>query len=99
MKLAINLKLSSVLDLFRKNLGFGLLAFLVLIGILTFFVMYGEVRKITESQIDSSNSSQIVRVNLDAHKQLEKKLNDNTNFVPVSVPGANAFGTAPNKTN
>lgn len=97
MKLAINLKFGSLADLFKKQLSFVLLGFIILIAIMSLFEMYGEIKKITEANKSSISQAQIVRVNLEGHQQLEKKLNDNSTFEPVPVAGADAFGTAPNK--
>ena len=99
MKLSLNFKLGSLTDILKKNLSFVLLGFLIFIAILVGFVIYGELRKISDAKGNSANAAQIVRVNLDAHKQLEKKLNDNSTFEPKVVEGADSFGTAPTKTN
>jgi hypothetical protein len=48
-------------------------------------------------QTDTFNIAKIVRVNLEGHKALEKKLNDNATFEPVPVPGADSFGPSPLK--
>lgn len=99
MKLSVNIKFSSLVGIFKKNLSLVLLGFLVLIFLMAGFVVYGEIRKITESKGNPATAGQIVRVNLEGHKQLEKKLNDNMTYEPQSVDGAEAFGTAPNKSN
>lgn len=95
MKLPGNIKLNSIADFAKKNLSVALLAFLVLVLITVYFIVYAEWRKISDSSGDSKNPGQIVRVNLDSHKELEKKLNENVTFTPSTVNGADAFGLPP----
>lgn len=97
MKLKINFNFHNILDYFKKNLSIVMLAFLVLVLILVGFIIFDEIKKITQVTGAPENSGQILRVNLEKHRKLEKTLNDNSTFSPEEVDGAGAFGVAPPK--
>ncbi len=97
MKLKINLNFHSILDYFKKNLSIVMLTFLILVLILVGFIIFDEIKKITQVNDNAESSGQILRVNLEKHKQLEKTLNNNSTFSPELIDGAGAFGVAPPK--
>lgn len=99
MKLSFNLKNISVLGTLKKKLGLLLWIFLLLVALLTGTIIFKEWRKIVLVNSDTSGvTGQIVKVNIKQYQTLENQLNENARFVPQSVDGADAFGSAPIKT-
>lgn len=97
MKLSLDLKGLSILPLLKKNISLLLLLFLVIVGLMAGYVIFGEVRKVSQARTDNSAASigQILRVNITAHEELQKRLRENTQFVPGDTPNADSFGIAP----
>lgn len=92
-----NLKSSgSLINKIKSNYSILLWGFLGVIGLLTALVVFREVNKISLVQTDTAGIlDKIVRVNLDKHQAIEKQLGENSSFEPQPVPGAGAFGAAP----
>ncbi len=98
MKLSFDYKNFKPLKKILSNISILLWLFLGLVLLLVVWVVFSEVAKITQSQIDlSSAQSKIVRVNMDKYKEVSERLNENASFSPRVIPGTDAFLPLPTK--
>jgi hypothetical protein len=100
MKLSLNFKQgTAVFKKLKQNISLALWAFLGVIAILTGYIIYGEVGKIFLVATDTEEAQgKIVRLNIALYQELEKKLDDNAQFIPQPVSNPDAFTYVPNKT-
>jgi hypothetical protein len=96
MKLSMNIAGTSPLKIFKNNLSYSVAAVLAIVLVLTGLVVYRELGKISLVQVDQQRVlERMVRVNLSQEQALEKQLEENSRFEPVSIPDSNVFGTSP----
>lgn len=99
MKLSINLKTESVVELLKKNISIILWVFLLIIFVLVGLIIFREYGKISQVRSDTSGvTGQTVRVNVQQHQEIENQFSENERFVPQAVPGSDSFGAAPTRT-
>jgi hypothetical protein len=91
-----NLGSLAIGDKIKNNVSLLLLIVLGIIALMAGFVMFKEVRRVSQVRTDTSAvTGQIVRVNVTQHQAIEQKLEENLRFTPEIVPNADAFGSAP----
>lgn len=96
MKLSFNIKGDSIVKLFKHNLSIVLWAFLLVVALMTGWIIWGELSKISQVRTDNAAiQSKIVRLNLAKYRELEARLDENARFQPQPVPRADAFSAAP----
>lgn len=100
MKLSINLKSLPLISLLKKNISLLLLLCLIVVALAAGWVMFSEIRKVSQARVDNSaaNIGKILRVNTAQHAELEKRLEENSRFIPEDVSNADAVGVPPTKT-
>jgi hypothetical protein len=96
MKLSFDIKGASIIDSLKKRLSLGLWIFLLVVALFSGYIIFQEVKKITQANADTSGiTGETVRVNISQHQALEQRLNENLQFSPEPIPGADAFGAQP----
>lgn len=100
MKLSINLKSVPLIPLLKKNISLLLLLCLIIVALASAWVMFSEIRKVSQARVDNSaaNIGKILRVNISQHAELEKRLEENSRFIPEDIANADAVGVPPTKT-
>lgn len=100
MKISLNLKSLPIVPFIKKNTSLLMLLFLVVVALAAGWIMFSEVRKVSQARVDNSaaNIGKILRVNTVQHEELVKRLDENSRFIPNDVPNADSFGVPPTKT-
>lgn len=98
MKLDLKFNFAALPGLAKKYIQFVLWAFLIIVLAMEFFVIKNSVDLALLARTTAPGAqAQIVRVNFEQYKAIEKRLQDNTGFQPQPVKYTNPFGLAPAK--
>lgn len=92
----LKFQLPSSDELLKKHLSGVLWVFLLIVAALVGYVVFKEVRKFTQVNVDNSGiTGQIVRTDMSGHDALTQTLQNYSGFVPRAISGNSVFNTLP----
>ncbi len=96
MKLSIQPNFKAFPSLIKKHFQFVLWGFLIFVLVMEFFVIKDSIDLILIARAPAPGAqAQLVRVNFEQYKLIEKRLEDDSQFNPDPVKYTSPFGAPP----